>query len=83
VNHLITGKGQAFEAAFGMLTCRIHVVVIRRQHRILAGTNGVMSWVVSAAAAEASKNTMALATMATMRVRASKRPLCAAHPREE
>jgi hypothetical protein len=44
-------RGQTLGAAFGGLTGRIIVVIIGRQHGILAGTDGVVDWIVSAATA--------------------------------
>jgi hypothetical protein len=53
------GRRQAFVAAFGVLTYRITVVVLGRQYGILAGTNGVVNRVISAAAAQANMGAVA------------------------
>jgi hypothetical protein len=61
----------------------IDVVVIGREHGILAGADRVMDRIISAAAAQTSKDAMRFSASPIVRVGAMERPLNAAHPRQE
>jgi hypothetical protein len=79
----VIGRKQALWAAFDLGTCRIDGVIIGRQHGVLAGTDRMMSRAVAAATAQVGQDAVVFAMVPIVGVGAAKRPLSAAHPREE
>jgi hypothetical protein len=80
MDRIMTKRGQTVVTDFGAMSFLIDGVVIGRKHGVLAGANRVMDRIVSAAAAQSSKNAVTFSQAPIVRMRARKRPLNAAHP---
>lgn len=81
MGQIITRREQAFVATFAVQVFLIvRVAIIGWKQGVLARTNRMMDWVVSAAAAHAGKDAVTLPTVSIVRVSARERSLNAAHP---
>jgi hypothetical protein len=81
MGRIVKKSGHAIMANFGAVSFLIpRIVVIGREHGVLAGADRMRNRIISAAAAQASKDAVAFPAGSIVRVRARKRPLNAAHP---
>lgn len=81
MGRILIESEQAIMADFGAVFFLIdRIIVIGRKHGVLAGANRVRNWIISAAAAQASKNAVTFPAASIVGVGARKRPLNAAHP---
>jgi hypothetical protein len=69
-------------AGFGMCSFG-GVIVIGREHGILARADRTMDRIISATAAQASKGAVMFPAAVVLRMGAMERPVSTAHPREE
>lgn len=83
MGQILRKSGQAIMADFGAVSFLIDRVVIGRKHGVLAGAGRVMDRIISAAAAQASKDAVTFSKAPIVLLGARKRPLNAAHPGQE
>ena len=82
-SRILAKSGQALVTDEDVRMFRIVVIVIGWEHRILAGSHRVMTRIVPAAAAQASKDAVMIAAIPIVRMGAAERPLRSTDARQE
>jgi hypothetical protein len=81
MRRILTKTGQAIVTDFGAVFFLIErIIIIGRKHGVFAGADGAMNRIVSAAAAQTSKDAVTFPAGSIVSVGARERPLNAAHP---